>query len=198
MSARADAPASSPPAVSSLTRENQSATSGDTERLIASFRAHIRAAQSATRALEARYAERYVAADSRLVALRLPVPDKPLSPAQRLRLAIGPDEPVRYRRVRPACDGRALSEADDRYVPGRLTPAMNAALDTMRTPFGRAVQSLDPVRRTLDQRVLSSRARPDADKPLFAVDALLATGSGGPFCTVAETYHGGALLAVVR
>ncbi len=75
-----------------------------------------------------------LAGDPHLVAERVPVADKPLTAAQRARLGIGPDEPVRYRRVRLACGDRVLSEADNWYVPARLTPEMNATLDTTRTP----------------------------------------------------------------
>ncbi len=35
-----------------------------------------------------------------------------------------------------------LSEADNWYVPVRLTPEMNQALDTSDIAFGRAVQAL--------------------------------------------------------
>ena len=170
----------------------------ETDILIASLRARILGAHSATLALEGWCAEHHLAPAPRLVAVRLPVADKPLSAAQRARLAIGPDEPVRYRRVRLACGERVLSEADNWYVPARLTPAMNAALDTTRTPFGRVVRPLDPVRRTIEQRTLAVPARPGSDDRLFEIDALLTTGAGEPFCEVAETYLGGALPATPR
>lgn len=172
-----------------------SAVHEDPQGLIASLRASILAAQSATAALEGWCAEHRLAADPHLVALRMPVADKPLTAAQRARLAIGPDEPVRYRRVRLACGERVLSEADNWYVPARLTPAMNEALDTTRTPFGRVVRPLDPVRRTIDQRGFPVPVRPVADDRLFEIDALLTTGAGEPFCEVVETYLGGALAA---
>ncbi len=41
------------------------------------------------------------------------------------------------------CGGHVLSEADNWYVPARLTPQMNRALDTSDTPFGAAVKALD-------------------------------------------------------
>ena len=81
---------------------------------------------------------------------------KPLPPAMRARLAIGPNEPVRYRHVRLACGGRVLSEADNWYVPARLTPMMNLQLDGSDVPFGKVVRALDFRRRTLSARLLWS------------------------------------------
>ncbi len=49
------------------------------------------------------------------------------------RWASGPIEPVRYRRVDLACGDKVLSQADNRYSPARLTPQMNAALDSADT-----------------------------------------------------------------
>ncbi|MBE7247227.1 MAG: hypothetical protein INR63_19980 [Actinomycetospora chiangmaiensis] len=163
------------------------------EGLIASLRSRILAAHSATFALEAWCADHRLSADSRVVAERLAVPDKPPSAAQRARLAIGPDEPVRYRRVRLACGDRVLSEADNWYVPARLTPEMNAALDGTRTPFGRVVRALAPVRRTVEVRTPEGGVVIGPSAPLFEVDAVLSTGSGEPFCEVVETYLSSAL-----
>lgn len=161
--------------------------------LIASLRDRILAAHSATFALESWCAEHKLAGDPHLVAERLPIADKPLTAAQRIRLAIGPTEPVRYRRVRLACGGRAVSEADNWYVPARLTPEMNAALDETRTPFGRVVRPLDPVRRTVEVRPFAQHGTPGHDDPLFEIDAVLSTSAGQPFCEVVETYLGSAL-----
>ncbi|MDP4004439.1 hypothetical protein [Methylobacterium sp. NEAU K] len=161
--------------------------------LIASLKGRVLAAHSATLALESWCAEYGLAGDPHLVALRLPVADKPLTAAQRTRLAIGPDEPVRYRRVRLACGDRVLSEADNWYVPARLTPEMNTTLDGTRTPFGRVVRPLDPVRRTVAVRPFAQHPEPGPDDPLFEVDAVLVSGAGQPFCEVVETYLGGAL-----
>jgi len=177
----------------------QASAAGDSTRetrddaLIASLRSRILAAHSATFALESWCADHKLAADPHLVAERLAVPDKPLTAAQRVRLAIGPDEPVRYRRVRLACGGRVLSEADNWYVPARLTPEMNATLDGTRTPFGRVVRSLAPVRSTVAVRGPSRDVAPGPTDPLFEVDAVLSTGAGQPFCEVVETYLGSAL-----
>ena len=163
--------------------------------LVAALRARILSGHSATAVLEAWCAERGLSADPRLVARRIPGPDKPLDAAQRRRLGLAPDERVRYRRVRLACGVHVLSEADNWYVPGRLTPAMNAALDETDAPFGRVVRPLEPTRRNVALRPLrdADAPPPGPDDPLFEVDAVLATRSGLPFCEVAETYLGAVL-----
>ncbi len=86
-------------------------------------------------------------------------PEKPLSREQRKRLRLGDDEPVKYRRVALACGDHILSEADNWYVPARLTPEMNRLLETTDTPFGRVVQSLQPTREEflVDPAVASAR-----------------------------------------
>lgn len=163
--------------------------------LIETLQARILSGHSATAVLEAWCAERGLAPEARLVARRVASPDKPLGAVRRLRLALAPDEVVRYRRVRLACGDHVLSEADNWYVPGRLTPAMNAALDETEAPFGRVVRPLEPTRRNVALRPLREpgAGQPGSADPLFAVDAVLATGAGLPFCEVAETYLGAVL-----
>jgi len=178
--------------VSAEPRPPVEATAG----LVAALQARILSGHSATAVLEAWCAERGLSADPHLVARRVPGVDKPLDASQRRRLGLAPDEPVRYRRVRLACGAHVLSEADNWYVPGRLTPAMNAALDETDAPFGRVVRPLEPSRRNVALRPLRDALDgppPGPGDPLFAVDAVLATGAGLPFCEVAETYLGAVL-----
>ncbi|WP_236960164.1 hypothetical protein [Methylobacterium durans] len=164
--------------------------------LIETLKARLLSGPSATSVLEAWCAERGLAEVPSLVARRVGAPEKPLSEAQARRLALAPDEPVRYRRVRLTCGEHILSEADNWYVPGRLTAAMNAALADSDTPFGRVVKPLDPSRRNLGVRMIwntASAHRPAPDEALFAVEAVLSTGDGKPFCEVAEIYKGAVL-----
>jgi chorismate-pyruvate lyase len=49
---------------------------------------------------------------------------------------------VRYRHVCLRCGAVVLSEAENWYVPSRLTPQMNALLDSSDEPFGRVVRPL--------------------------------------------------------
>lgn len=167
-----------------------------TERLIETLSARLLAAHSATAVLEAWCAERGLAIDPHLTAVRIPGPDKPLSGVQRERLAIGPDEAVRYRRVRLTCGDHVLSVADNWYVPSRLTPEMNTVLETTQTPFGRVVHPLAPSRRNLSLKMLwtpTDIEMPGPDRKLFYVEAVLSTAAGLPFCEVAETYTGAVL-----
>lgn len=185
VAARAEAP----PAI------RQAEARPETERLIETLSARLLSSHSATAVLEAWCAERGLADDPRLVAVRVAGPDKPLSLAQRERLAVGPDEPVRYRRVRLTCGAHVLSEADNWYVPARLSPEMNAVLDTTQTPFGRVVHPLKPTRRNLGIVTLWNPGQAPVPGPsdrLFSVEAVLSTG-GVPFCEVAETYTGAVL-----
>lgn len=166
-----------------------------TRAVIETLSARLLATPSATAVLEAWCAERGLAADPRILAVRVPGIDKAPSPVQRERLAVDPDETVHYRRVRLTCGSHVLSEADNWYVPGRLTPEMNAALDGTQAPFGSVVRPLKPSRRNLSLRMLwrpGEGTMPGPDAPLFAVEALLSAG-GVPFCEVAETYTGAVL-----
>ena len=164
--------------------------------LIETLSARLLAAPSATAVLEAWCAERGLAPDPRIVAVRVPGPDKLPGAARRERLAVGADEPVRYRRVRLTCGSHVLSEADNWYVPSRLTPTMNAALDNSQAPFGHVVRPLGPSRRNLSLTMLWSPENgglPGPGEPLFSVEAVLSAG-GIPFCEVAETYTGAVLI----
>ncbi|WP_147080495.1 hypothetical protein [Methylobacterium haplocladii] len=167
-----------------------------TERLIETLSARLLAAHSATAVLEAWCAERGLAIDPRLTAVRVSGPEKMLSDLQRERLALRPDEPVRYRRVRLTCGGHVLSEADNWYVPSRLTAEMNTMLETTEAPFGRVVHPLAPTRRNLSLKMLWTPEElepPGPEKKLFFVEAVLSTAAGIPFCEVAETYTGAVL-----
>ncbi|GJE41047.1 hypothetical protein [Methylobacterium soli] len=187
LSAHAEAPA--------VVHQGESARA-ETARVIETLRARLLAGPSATAVLEAWCAERGLADDPRLVARRVAGADKPLSALQRQRLGLAADEPVRYRRVRLTCGAHVLSEADNWYVPSRLTPEMNAALDTTEMPFGRVVRPLRPTRSNLGLRMIwqpGDGQMPNPGDALFSVEAVLSTGDGVPFCEVAETYTGAVL-----
>lgn len=171
--------------------------------VIQTLNARLLAARSATATLEAWCAGHRMAAAPRLSARLVREADAPASPETRHRLQVGPDEPMRYRRVRLACGDHVLSEADNWYVPGRLTPEMNRLLDETDTPFGRAVQSLAPTRQTVEAETLwqplpegwhQAPPAPAACTDLAVPDALLRhravlfTAGRQPFSEVVETY----------
>jgi hypothetical protein len=90
---------------------------------------------------------------------------------------------LRYRHVRLMCGTRVLSDADNWYRPDVLTPAMNRALDTTRTPFGVVVAPLGFHRRTL-----SATTEPDRLGIVLRHHAILSTAGGVPFSVVTESY----------
>lgn len=73
---------------------------------------------------------------------------------QRKLLHVGAAVPLRYRHVRLVCGNHVLSEADNWYVPARLTAEMNHQLETTDIAFGRAVQALHFQRHTLSANLL--------------------------------------------
>ncbi len=116
--------------------------------------AELLASRSATLTLEAWCASHALAAVPRLVAVRVRDAGVPASAEQRRRLEVGQDEPIAHRRVRLTCGDRVLSEADNWFVPSRLTPAMNEALASTDVPFGKVVAPLAPQRQTFAAAVL--------------------------------------------
>jgi len=159
---------------------------------------------SATLTLEQWCAAHHLASQAKVVAHRVHGEDKPLPDGARALLGIGPGEPVRYRRVALSCGDVVLSDADNWYVPSRLTEDMNHQLDTSDVPFGKVVQPLHFRRQTLSADLLwsplpegwdSGTALPPAsDKPLTMPEhvlqhrAVLYTGSNQPFSLVVESY----------
>jgi len=111
---------------------------------------------SATKSLEKWCREHRLAAVPSIVAQRIFGEDKPVQPEQMLRLEVSNPEQVKYRKVRLMCGNQVLSEADNWYVPGRLTAEMNRLLETTETPFGKAIAALQPSRQTLTVKMLWS------------------------------------------
>ena len=153
------------------------AASPAVQRLDAELKAH----DSATAVLQAR-CERTAPAGTRIRARPVtPVEDAATAAAARRDLHVGRSEPLRHRRVELVCGAAVFSRADNWYLPGRLTPQMNTALDTTETPFGVVVTPLKFRRRTLSTVVLPG---PD----VLQNRATLATPDGRPFSLVVETY----------
>lgn len=128
--------------------------------LIQTANAEILGSSSATLSLEKWCRDHRLAADPKVIATLVHGVDKAPTPEQRLRLQVGPDEPIRYRRVQLSCGALVLSEADNWYVPARLSAEMNRLLDTTNTPFGKAVLGLKPFRRTYAATLLWSPLPP--------------------------------------
>jgi len=121
--------------------------------LIQTLNASLLASRSATATLEKWCADHRMSPDPKIVARRVSGSDKPPSEETRKRLEVGAEEPVKYRRVQLACGDHVLSEADNWYVPRRLSDEMNRALETTDTPFGKAIAPLQPFRRTIEMKM---------------------------------------------
>lgn len=122
--------------------------------LLQTLNAELLSHDSATLTLERWCDVHHLATPAKVVAARVTGVDKEPSPDQRRELGVSPSEPVRYRRVKLLCGSVVLSEADNWYVPGRLTPDMNRLLDSTDTPFGKVVQTLHFQRHTLSSTLL--------------------------------------------
>ena len=112
--------------------------------------------------------------------------------AQRHALQVDDQEPLGYRRVRLMCGSHVLSEAENWYVPARLTDAMNTLLAASDTPFGTVVAPLRVTRRNLAAEMLWRHG--DTPPPaLFRHRALVLDASGRPIAEVVETYQRAAI-----
>jgi hypothetical protein len=171
--------------------------------LVQTLNADLLSHDSATLTLDRWCAHHRMADPATVTAERARGADKPASPEIRAALKVDAATPVAYRSVRLRCGEHVLSEADNWYVPGRLTPAMNQALDTSDIAFGRAVQPLHFARHTLSASLLWSplaagwemRGLPAAGSVQLAIPhhvlehrAVLTTPDGTPFSLVVEDY----------
>ncbi len=172
--------------------------------LLQTLNADLLSHDSATLTLEHWCGAHHMASPARVIAQRVRGDDKPLPAGWRAQLAIDANEPVKYRHVQLKCGDHVLSEADNWYLPNRLTAAMNRQLDSSDVPFGKVVQPLHFRRKTLSADLLWSplpagwelhraQMRPTAGALamphlLLQHRALLFAGDGRPFSALVETY----------
>ncbi|HEY8010081.1 MAG TPA: hypothetical protein VIE67_03695 [Rudaea sp.] len=170
--------------------------------LIETLNADLLSHDSATLTLERWCADHRLAEPARIVARRVRDATKPIPEDLRAKLAVDTVEPIGYRHVQLMCGEHVLSEADNWYVPGRLSAEMNRQLDTTGEPFGKVVKSLGFQRRTLSAELLWSplpqgweMSAPTAEhEPMHIPHALLRhqavlyTSAQIPFSAVVETY----------
>ena len=174
--------------------------------LIQTLNAEILSSRSATLSLENWCRDHRLAAEPKILAHVVTGINKAATAEQRQRLEVTAQDEMKYRRVQLRCGIRVLSEADNWYVPSRLTAEMNQLLETTDTPFGKAVKSLEPYRRTFAVKLLwaplpegwerglgrlpvaTSRALviPDA---VFEHRAILYSREHRPFSEVHEVYQ---------
>jgi hypothetical protein len=146
------------------------------------LKAEILASPSATKALTAYCARLHLADPPVIRALRDRSTDRKADGRVRRLLQVKSGELVRYRRVRLSCGELVLSDADNWYVPARLTAEMNSTLDGTDTPFGAVVKPLGFQRRTLGTEDLHD------GQHVLGVTALLVNRDGLPFSLVQENY----------
>jgi hypothetical protein len=172
--------------------------------LLETLNADLLSHDSATLTIERWCADHRLADPARIVAERVNDVVKPAGAEVRAALEVKSDEPLGYRRVRLKCGDHVLSEADNWYVPARLTPEMNQVLETTDTPFGKAVAALHFRRHTLSADLLwrplpkswemGAAAVQDDNGALAIPDhvlehrAVLSRPDGEPFSEVVETY----------
>jgi chorismate-pyruvate lyase len=152
------------------------------------FEGTLAAHDSATAALQSWCSARGIAAPAEIRARLITEPPRAATPAIRTALGAAPQEPVAYRHVRLTCGKTVLSDAQNWYVPARLTPAMNAALETTDTPFGKITAPLGYRR----ERLAAQRGRA-AECPhgtVLSHRALLRLADGHPISFVSECYTG--------
>jgi len=174
--------------------------------LLQTLNADLLSHDSATLTLERWCADHRLAEPPRILARRVRDVAKPVPDELRAVLKVDAEEPVAYRRVQLMCGSHVFSEADNWYVPGRLTADMNQRLNTTDEPFGKVVQPLHFQRRTLSAELLWSplppgwempgtRAVPAVDRPPLRIPgavlrhrAVLVDPAQQPFSAVVETY----------
>lgn len=177
----------------------------EAEAVLQTLRAELLSHDSSTAVLQA-WCDAHGPPGLKIVAERDPKADKAPSEAAKTALDLKPGQPVRYRRVKLACGGVVLSEADNWYRPERLTAEMNRVLDASDTPFGAVVRPLGFRRRFLSADLLwnplpqdwQKRAPDPGPAPVIPAEVLTDTAvltlpDGRPFSFVAETYTAAAL-----
>ncbi|MDR3388857.1 MAG: hypothetical protein P4L92_17560 [Rudaea sp.] len=170
--------------------------------MLQTLNADLLSHDSATLTLERWCADHRLAEPVRILARRLHDGPKPAPGDVRARLGVDAAEPLGYRHVQLLCGEHVLSEADNWYVPGRLTGGMNRQLDTSDEPFGKVVKPLGFQRRTFSVELLWSplpngweMSEPESGpRPLripnavLRHEAVLYTSKQVPFSAVVETY----------
>jgi hypothetical protein len=182
----------------------------EAEAVLQTLRAELLSHDSSTAVLQS-WCEAHGPPGLKITAERAPGPERPPTEAARKALDLKPGQAVRYRRVKLACGKTVLSEADNWYLPERLTPDMNHTLDTSDAPFGAVVRPLDFRRRFLSAELLwkplpddwekgAGTCSPKACVSPFSIPpevlqdtAVLATPDGRLFSFVAETYTAAAV-----
>jgi len=196
-------------AVNSKTSEEESSNEYSQARLEAyailqTLNANLLGSKSATRTLQVWCEDHQMADIPKIIAIRDTGVNKEVSPEIRKMLQATTSDPIVYRRVKLYCGKHVLSEADNWYLPTRLTPEMNNLLADTDTPFGVVVRELNFHRQTEKVDLLwqplpknweqKKRMLTNKKSPLVIPDwvlqhqAILFSDKNVPFSYVIETY----------
>lgn len=172
--------------------------------LLQTLNADLLSHDSATVTLERWCGAHHLASPAQVTVQLVSGGDKPAGDEQRSVLHVDASEIIRYRHVRLLCGAVPLSEADNWYVPSRLTPEMNRLLDSTDAPFGKVIRALNFQRHTLSASLLwlplpagwetGSRLPDDQDQrlsiPAAVLEhrAVLTLPDGVPISEVVEIY----------
>lgn len=127
-------------------------------------------------------------ADPPIITARQMAAEPAAPPGEVLRMLGEPlAEMIGYRHVELSCGRSVLSMAHNWYVKERLTPDMNAALDTSETPFGKVAAPLRFTRERLDSRRGAIPGCPSGT--ILSQRALLRLPDGQPLSLVVECYQ---------
>jgi len=146
---------------------------------------------SATLALEEWCAARGIATPARVLAEPVfgGTPEEPIDLRDLLGVPAGAK--LGYRHVRLACGGVVLSDAQNWYVPARLTLDMADTLANTDAPFGKVVAPLHFTRTRLASA--ENRLPGCPDDTVLAQRALLRLPDGSALALVVECYTAAAL-----
>jgi chorismate-pyruvate lyase len=113
-----------------------------------------------------------------------------------------PREPVAYRSVQLVRGGLPLVDAENWFIPHRLSPDMRDALEATDIPFGDLIAPLSPMRRTLSVRARefpveipvshlleTQRVEQQHPEAILRIDAVVISGSGLPLAYVRENFR---------
>lgn len=172
--------------------------------ILQTLNANLLSSNSATKTLQAWCEDHQMATTPQIRAVRNLSAHKDLNQDIRALLNVSDTEPVMYRRVQLYCGEVILSEADNWYVPSRLTTDMNRLLTQTETPFGVAVRPLNFYRKTHSEQLLWQPLPKNWDRKIGAVannekvvfipdfvlehKAILLTEKNIPFSFVVESY----------
>ncbi|MBB3946907.1 chorismate-pyruvate lyase [Rhizobium skierniewicense] len=158
---------------------------------------------SATLTLERWCDDHRLADPAKISATRLNDTKEPPETVRK-QLNVAAADRLGYRHVLLKCGTLVLSEADNWYVPARLTPEMNETLDTTDTPFGKVVAPLQFQRHTISSQLLwqplpgnwavggtipaATNKMIDIPETLISNQAMLSKPDGTPISFVIENY----------